>query len=133
MHLPNAAVAVEQKQTWQVLSGIRRAPRRAVPKAWWVGLAALVLGVLGLYVHTVQTEAALNKTQQDIRAMKQEATAMRAQLANLQNPRQVEAKATQALQMEAPREVVYMKTPTKVEAPAVNRIPPAPAMPHEGF
>jgi cell division protein FtsB len=112
MHLPNAAVAVEQKQTWQVLSGIRRAPRRAVPKAWWMGLAALVLGVLGLYVHTVQTEAALNKTQQDIRAMKQEATAMRAQLANLQNPRQVEAKATQALQMEAPREVVYMKTPT---------------------
>ena len=97
MHLPNAAVAVEQKQTWQVLSGMRRAPRRAVPRSWSMGLAALVLGVLGLYVHTVGQEAALNHTQQEIKQLKETNTQLRSQLAGLENPGRVENEAVQKL------------------------------------
>ena len=133
MHLPHAAVAYEQKQTWQVLSGIRRAPRRAVPKSWLVGLGALFVSVVVLYVHTVGQEAALNRTQQEIKQLKAQSTEMRRELASLQNPSRVESVATRSLAMEAPAEVVYMKPPTQVAAPAVNRIPPPPAVIHEGF
>ena len=133
MHLPNASVAVEQKHAWQVLSGIRRAPRRAVPKSWWVGLTALLVSVLALYVHTVGEEAKLNHTQRELQLLKQETVLLRSQLASLQNPSNVEKKATQALNMEAPREVVYMQEPAQVAAPQVNRIPPPPAVIHEGF
>lgn len=133
MHLPNAAVAIEQKQTWQVLSGVRRAPRRAVPRAWLVGLAALFLGVVVLYVHTVGQEAALNATQKEIRMLKAQSTEMRREVAHLQNPQRVETEATRKLAMEAPAEVVYMKEPAKLSAPAVNQIPPPPAVIHEGF
>ena len=133
MHLPNASVAYEQKQTWQVLSGLRRAPRRAVPKSWLVGLVALFLSVVVLYVHTVGQEAALNRTQQEIKQLKAQSTEMRRELASLQNPSRVENVATRSLAMEAPQEVVYMKPPTLVAAHAVHRIPPPPALVHEGF
>jgi cell division protein FtsB len=133
MHLPNAAVAVEQKQTWQVLSGVRRAPRRAAPRAWTMGLAALILGVLVLYVHTVGQEATLNHTQKEIKQLKETNTQLRSQLAGLENPGRVENVAVQKLAMEAPREVVYMPAANKVAAPRVNRIPPPPAVIHEGF
>jgi hypothetical protein len=133
MHLPNAAVAVEQKQTWQVLSGIRRAPRRAVPRAWTFGLAALLLGTLALYVHTVGQEAALNREQQLIRQMKEDNTHLRATLSGLESPLRIGNMATRNLAMEEPREVVYMPAAGKVAAPQVNRIPPPPAVIHEGF
>lgn len=133
MYVPNTAVAVEQKQTWQVLSGIRRAPRRAVPRAWTLGLAALILGNLVLYVHTVGQEAALNRDQQMLKQMMEENTEARAHLANLENPNRVETEATNKMGMEAPREVVYMPAASTVAAPQVNRIPPPPAVIHEGF
>jgi hypothetical protein len=133
MYAPNTAVAAEQKQTWQVLSGIRRAPRRAVPRAWTIGLAALILGNLVLYVHTVGQEAALNRDQQMLKQMMEENTEARSHLASLESPTRVENEAVQKLAMEAPREVVYMPPANKVAAPQVNRIPPPPAVIHEGF
>lgn len=133
MYAPHAAVEAEPKPHWQVISGLRRAPRRAVPRAWYIVLAALVLANLVLYVHTVTTEVQLNRTQAELRQLKERNTAMRAYQAQIQNPRRIEQVATRKLAMQEPKEVVYLTQPVKVGAPKVNVIPAPPAVVHEGF
>lgn len=134
MYVPNAEIAVEQKQTWQVLSGLRRAPKRAVPKSWWLGIGLLTLSVLVLYVHTVGREASLLTMQNEIKNLERENTDLRWSLASLQNPENVETKAENVLGMQEPKDVVFMQKPDKlVPPPQVNQIPPPPAVIHEGF
>lgn len=133
MYAPNAAVEAEHKPSWQVISGLRRAPRRAVPRSWYLGLAALVLANLVLYVHTVTTEVQLNREQAELRQLKEQNTARRAYVAQIQNPRRIESVATRQLAMQEPKEVVYLTQPVKVSAPKVNVIPAPPAVVHEGF
>lgn len=135
MYLPDSAplIAAEQKQAWQVISGLRRAPKRAVPKSWWLGIGALTLATLVLYVHTVGAEAALVSKQKDIQQLKKANTAQRTYLASLQNPQNIENKATQQLGMQEPKEVVFLPKPVLQAKPAVNQIPPPPAVVHEGF
>lgn len=134
MYVPNAALEPETaKPSWQVIPGLRRAPRRAVPRAWYMGLAALVLANLVLYVHTVTTEVNLNLAQTELRKLKERNTAMRAQQASMQNPSRIEKVAIGTLAMQEPKEVVYLTQPVKVSAPRVNVIPAPPAIIHEGF
>jgi cell division protein FtsB len=142
MYLSNTAVAAdvanelaqEQKQAWQVISGRRLMPKRAVPKSWMLGVGFLVLAVLALYVHTVAQEAGLNKLQREIHKLREENVAKRSQLASIQNPRKIDDLARNDLGMQEPKEVVFLNQPvSSMQAPKANLIPPPPAVIHEGF
>lgn len=133
MYLPEAPAVAAEQRAWQVLHGPRRAPRRAVPRSWWVGLAALVLSVLVLYVHTVSQEAHLQSEKRAIAELKEANLDKRTQLAGLQNPRRIETVATRHLAMKEPKEVVFLPQTSSAKAPRINQIPPPPVIVHEGF
>lgn len=135
MHLPNAAVAVEPQPqpSWRVIAGTRSVPRQGVPRAWVIASFALFAAVMVLYVHSVQFEVSLSETQREIQALKDKNTSLRAQLASVENPSAIESLATQRLRMKTPDEVVYMKKPAAPKSAGFDRIPPPPAVVHEGF
>lgn len=134
MYVPEPVEAPEPQPTWQVLPGVRRVVRRQVPKSWMFGIGALTLAVGVLYVHTVAQEAHVQAQQREIRELKEANTAKRSMLAAMQSPQRIENVATRQLAMQEPKEVVFLNKPVEsIKATPVNRIPPPPAVIHEGF
>ena len=118
---------------WKVLNGVRRAPRRVTPPTWFIGVAGMLLAVLVLYVHTVNQEFRLTRLKGDLRHMNEEITELRSEKARLQNPRAIDDLARRQLAMQPPADVVFMAPPRLTAKHGHNRIPPAPAVVHEGF
>ena len=118
---------------WRIIQGARRVPRRVIPTAWWVGVLALLLAVLVLYVHTVNQEFRLTRMKDDLRQMNQDITQLRWEKARIENPRNIDDLARKDLAMQAPKDVVFMTPPKVAQATKVNRIPLPPAVVHEGF
>jgi hypothetical protein len=134
MYLPHAAVAQEQKRTWQVLTGKRLKPKPAIPRAWWATIGLLLFAVLLLYVHTVVVEANLDRQERSVKHMQDQLAILRAQRAAAQSPAGVEDKALNQLAMQEPKEVLYMVQSTQMpQAIALNILPPPQAVIHQGF
>lgn len=133
MQMPQAAVTAPQQPAWRVLSA-PRAPKRQVPRSWAIGLGALLVATLALYVHTVAQEAHLDRLQTELRHLHDENVAKRSELASIQNPARIAQQATTALGMQEPKQVVFLNKPVdQLQAAPNNVIPPPPAVVHEGF
>lgn len=119
---------------WRVLNGARRgAPRRMVPRSWWLTMGGLMVATLVLYVHTVNQEFRLTHMKDDLRHMNEELTELRSEKARLQNPSNIDDVARKTLAMQPPQDVVFMTPPKVAKQGAPNRIPLPPAVIHEGF
>jgi cell division protein FtsB len=130
---PAPEAAAQPTGQWRVLNGVRRAPRRVIPRTWWAAVLSLLVAVLVLYVHTVSQEFRLSKMKDDVRKMKEQLTELRSEKAKVENPRNIDDLARKHLAMQAPADVVFI-APPKMNKPApANRIPMPPAVIHEGF
>jgi hypothetical protein len=118
---------------WRVLNGARRAPRRTIPKSWWITVLGMLAAVLVLYVHTVNQEFRLTRMKDDLRHMNEQLTELRSEKAKLQNPRNIDDLARKNLAMQPPADVVFMTPPQMTKTSQANRIPMPPAVIHEGF
>jgi cell division protein FtsB len=129
---PSEPAATPNAQ-WRVLNGVRRAPRRPIPKSWWITVLGMLAAVLVLYVHTVNQEFRLTRLKDDLRHMNEQLTELRSEKAKLQNPRNIDDLARKNLAMQPPADVVFMAPPKLTKANQANRIPMPPAVIHEGF
>jgi hypothetical protein len=130
---PAPEAAAQPTGQWRVLTGVRRAPRRVIPRTWWLAVTGLLAATLVLYVHTVSQEFRLSKMKDDLRQMKEELTVLRSEKARVENPRNIDDLARKTLAMQVPADVVFI-APPKLNKPApANRIPLPPAVIHEGF
>ncbi|MDB5096917.1 MAG: hypothetical protein JWM80_1338 [Cyanobacteria bacterium RYN_339] len=130
---PAPEAAAQPTGQWRVLSGVRRAPRRVIPRAWWAVVLSLLVAALVLYVHTVSQEFRLSKMKDDLRHMKEQLTELRSEKAKVENPRNIDDLARKHLAMQAPADVVFIAPPKLNKLAPANRIPMAPAVIHEGF
>lgn len=92
---------------------------KITPKMWGV-MGAVVISLVGSYIHTVILESHANKTQQAIIALKEQNDKMQATLAELKTLPAIESKA-QVMGMQQVKSFTYLKVaPVVFEAPAIS-------------